>query len=226
MKTFVFDLYNTLVKTETDYRSRSSWQPVVEFFRERGLETDWESLRDWFDVFLREQLDELKAQGDFAYPEADVIKVFQRMAENLGGEFSAETAEEAVLCAKRAFTLKNELFDGTVKLIAALKATGAKLYILSNAQAVTTRGELDELRFTEKFDGILLSSECGCKKPDPKFFKMLFDKYDIEKKTAVMVGDELKTDIAGAKAFGIKSVWAKDGAPSVAQKLLKLAGAK
>lgn len=226
MKAFVFDLYNTLVKSETDDKSASAWLPVVEFFRERGLEVDWESLRDKYDEFWYGQIDELKAQGKFAYPEADVVKVFQRMANRFGGEFSEETAEEAARCARRAFTVKCELFDGTVRLIASLKACGAKLYILSNAQAVTTRGELEEWRFTEKFDGILLSSECGCKKPDPKFFKMLFDKYGIDKKSAVMVGDELKTDIAGAKAFGIKSIWAKDGAPSVAQKLLKLAGAK
>ncbi len=226
MTAFVFDLYNTLIKTSTDDESRAAWLPVTEFFRERGLDADWETLKGWYNSFWQEQLAELKAQRKFAYPEADVVKVFKRMATELGGEFSDETAEEAARCSRRAFTVTYELFDGTIQLIAALKAAGAKLYILSNAQAVVTRDELDELGFTEKFDGILLSSECGCKKPDPKFFKMLFDKYGIDKKSAIMVGDEQKADIGGARAFGIRSVWAKDGAAALAPKLIKMASAK
>lgn len=226
MKSIIFDLYNTLIKTSTDEDRQESWLPVVAFFRERGLEVEWQTLRGWYDEFWYEQLDELKKQKKYAYPEADVVKVFKRMATELGGSFSDETAEEAARCARRASTLTWELFDGTVQLIAGLKARGAKLYILSNAQAAVTRDELDELGFTNKFDGILLSSECGCKKPDPKFFRMLFDKYGIQKRDALMVGDEYKSDIIGAKNAGIKSIWAKDGAPSVAQKILKAAEEK
>ena len=44
-------------------------------------------------------------------------------------------------------------------------------------------------------------------KPDPSIFEHALSLLNIEKEQALMVGDNLMTDILGAKRAGIKSVW-------------------
>ena len=57
---------------------------------------------------------------------------------------------------------------------------------MSNAQAAFTVGEIAEVGLADKLDGVLLSSDCGCRKPDPAFYEMLFDKFDLDKRDAEM----------------------------------------
>ena len=57
------------------------------------------------------------------------------------------------------------------------------------------------------FDGIYLSSDCGCKKPDPRFFQLLLRQQAIDPKTAVMVGNDGACDIEGAQAVGLATVY-------------------
>lgn len=223
MDTFIFDLYNTLVSIRTDEQRSSTWLPVAEFFRERGLNADPDKLRVWYDEFWYKQLDERKAEGKFAYPEGDVVEVFRAMAKNLGGEWSYETGEDAAKLMRRSSMVYIKLFDGTLELLASLRALGAKLYLLTNAQAAITYDEIEECGLMNKFDGMLISSEWGCRKPDPKYFEILFDKFGLKKADSVMVGDDKESDGKGAKAFGIKYVCAEGGAAAVSDKLIKLA---
>ncbi len=226
MDTFIFDLYNTLLKIRTDEQREATWRPVVEFFEERGIPTKWETLRDYYSEFWASMMKEREAEKRFAYPEGDIAEVFRRIATAHGAEMSRETCEEAARCMRRASRLEFELFPGTAELLVRLKSLGAKLYLLSNAQAAFTLDEIEECGLTSKLDGILLSSDCGCRKPDPAFFAMLFDKYGLNKSTAVMVGDDRESDGKGAKSFGIKYICAEGGAAAVGAKLIKAAQGK
>ena len=53
------------------------------------------------------------------------------------------------------------------------------------------------------FDGILISSDEGCMKPDPEFYNICCERYHLQKSESVMIGNELMSDMAGAKAAGI-----------------------
>ncbi len=57
------------------------------------------------------------------------------------------------------------------------------------------------------FDEIVISGAFGRGKPDPSIFEHALSLVHIEKEKAIMVGDNLMTDILGAKQAGIKSVW-------------------
>lgn len=91
--------------------------------------------------------------------------------------------------------------------------------MLSNAQSAFTPDEIASVGLTDKLDGVLLSSDCGCRKPDKAFYTMLFDKYGLDKDGAVMVGDDETTDGAGAASFGIAYVRADGGAAAHAAEL-------
>ena len=60
---------------------------------------------------------------------------------------------------------------------------------------------------TQYFDGILISSDVECSKPDKCFFETLFDRYSLEKSESIMIGNDYISDIGGAADFGIDSLY-------------------
>ena len=226
MKNFVFDLYNTLINIRTDEHRGETWAPVVGFFGERGIQSDAETLKRLYFESWSEHVAAREREKKFKYPEGDIAEIFGMMVGKLGGSLSREECEEAARCMRRASMVSMSVFDGTLELFLRLRACGAKLYLLTNAQAAFTYDEIESCGLLTRFDGILVSSECGCRKPDAAFFKMLFDKYNLDKRDSIMIGDDKESDGKGAKAFGIKFVHAPSGAASVADKLISLAGKK
>ncbi|SES14560.1 putative hydrolase of the HAD superfamily [Gracilibacillus ureilyticus] len=57
------------------------------------------------------------------------------------------------------------------------------------------------------FDYIIISGDFGKGKPDPSIFEHVLETAKADKDDAIMVGDNLMTDILGANRAGIKSVW-------------------
>ena len=222
MKNFVFDFYNTLVDIHTEEHSVDSWHGSVDFFAERGINSDPQTLIRLYDECWASHLSELEHTSKYAYPEGDITDVYKRMAADLGGTLSDCDAAACAVLARRDSIRRFELFDGTAELLAALKKRGAKLYILSNAQSVFTVGELKQTGIVDKFDGILLSSDCGCRKPDTAFFDMLFKKYRLKKSESVMIGDDKTSDGKGAADYGIEYVLASGGAASHREQILAL----
>ena len=91
----------------------------------------------------------------------------------------------------RAFSTQHiAVYDGVTETLAKLKKAGKKLYILSNAQACFTAPEIARLGLKKYFNGIVYSSDYGCAKPDPKFFDVLFKKYNLNKKETVYIGND------------------------------------
>ena len=92
-------------------------------------------------------------------------------------------------------------YDGVKELLEELHERGRGVYLLSNAQTDFTRPEIEMLGLTRYFDGILLSSEQGCKKPSPVFFRRLLEQYRLNPAESIMTGNDEAADIAGAQSL-------------------------
>jgi putative hydrolase of the HAD superfamily len=57
------------------------------------------------------------------------------------------------------------------------------------------------------FDHIVISGDFGKGKPDPSIFIHALERLGVESEEALMVGDNIMTDILGASRAGIDSVW-------------------
>ena len=75
-------------------------------------------------------------------------------------------------------------------MLTLVKKNVGNIYHRSNAQRIFTEYEMRALGITEYFDGIFISSDEGCKKPDLTFFKRLIDTCGIDPAKAVMVGND------------------------------------
>ena len=210
IKNFIFDLYNTLIDVKTDEHCERAWRGVTEFFGERGIKTDWHAVMREFDGYWARFRAE--NNSEYEYPECDCVTQFASMAERLGGTLTREEATHALRLMRKASIERLRLFDGTAELLDEMRSKGARLYLLSNAQSAFTAAEIADVGLTGKFDGMLLSSDCGCRKPDVRFFGMLFDRFGLKKTESVMIGDDAESDGAGAAAFGIRFIHVPGGA--------------
>jgi HAD superfamily hydrolase (TIGR01509 family) len=54
---------------------------------------------------------------------------------------------------------------------------------------------------------VVTSVDAGARKPAPEFFQYALARCGLSKDDVLFVGNQLNTDIAGAEAFGIRTVW-------------------
>lgn len=98
------------------------------------------------------------------------------------------------------------LLPGAREFLAELKTRG-RIFLVTNGTPAAQYGRLESVGLSDFFDGVYISDEIGFKKPDPKFFEYLLEKEGLAKKDCIVIGDSLFSDIKGANAAGIKSIW-------------------
>ncbi|NMO97147.1 HAD family hydrolase [Paenibacillus lemnae] len=99
------------------------------------------------------------------------------------------------------------LYEGVAEILQRLRSGGKRVFLLSNGQKTFVEAELRMLGILHMFDGIAISSEAGVSKPDPLFYRYLTDTYGADLHSAVMIGNDPWTDMAGAEAVGIDSCY-------------------
>ncbi len=72
---------------------------------------------------------------------------------------------------------------------------------------VLVRAALRRAEIEEHFDYVFTARELGARKPDPAFFRAALQGLGCAPQAAVMVGDDYKADVLGAKAVGLKAIW-------------------
>lgn len=97
------------------------------------------------------------------------------------------------------------LFPDTQPALAALKARGVRLGLVSNFDGRLVpicRG----LGIADSFDVIVMSGRAGYAKPDPRIFRLALDGLGVQPSEALHVGDSPSDDIAGATAAGLRAL--------------------
>ena len=82
-----------------------------------------------------------------------------------------------------------------------------RLGMVTNGSPSMQRKKLDALGIEAVFDAIVFAGYDAPRKPDPAPFRLVLDRLDATPDRAVHVGNSLDTDVAGARAAGIASVW-------------------
>lgn len=207
-KNYIFDLYGTLVDINTDEWSDEFWVKTACFFGYRGARYEPCELHEEYNKIVElEKQNVIKRNPKITTPDFKAERVFEQLFAKKGVKTTYEqlchTGETFRCCS----TNKIRLFDGVKDLLETLKAKGKKIYLLSNAQHIYTENELVLLDIKKYFDGILISSDEECSKPDLLYFSILFDRYGLKKNESVMIGNDYINDIGGACGFGIDSLY-------------------
>jgi HAD superfamily hydrolase (TIGR01509 family) len=126
-------------------------------------------------------------------------------------EFDVEVGDEELVrfldAEHAAWAPARQLAATTHALLETLRERGLKLGLVSNAidPPGLLHRDLAELGVAERLDVAVFSSEIGRRKPDPAIFRYALERLGVEPERALMVGDKVAIDIAGAKALGMRT---------------------
>lgn len=180
--TVVFDLGGVLVDWNPDYVFDKVFAGDLDrkaFFYEHICTADWNEQQD-AGRLLSVATDELVAK----HPdwESEIRAFYGRWEEMLGGPIAE-----------------------VVEILKGLKEAKHPLFALTNWSAETFPIALGKYDFLRWFDGIVVSGVENTRKPFKEFFQILFDRYNIDAKSAFFVDDNLR-NVAAAREFGMHGV--------------------
>ncbi|MFT6034768.1 MAG: putative hydrolase of the HAD superfamily, partial [Marivirga sp.] len=86
-----------------------------------------------------------------------------------------------------------------------------ELHILTNGFNDVQLIKLEKSRLASYFKSVVTSDSAGYKKPMASIFKHAIDKANAYMHESIMVGDNLQTDILGARNFGMDQIFFNPG---------------
>lgn len=98
------------------------------------------------------------------------------------------------------------LLPGALELLKALKPT-CRIGLATNGLQTVQRKRLAGSPIVPYLDGIFISQEMGVGKPHREYFDRVLEALEADRRTTVMVGDDLLSDIQGAVNAGLDSIW-------------------
>ncbi len=142
------------------------------------------------------------------------IERFRRLLAFADGAPDAALPADLAAAYREAYLAHWRPVEGALDLLLALHgriSTG----VVTNNVASEQRQKIAACGFGPLLDAVIISDEVGVAKPDPRIFGLALEALGCEAGETVMVGDAWETDIAGARAAGIRPLWFNRlGAPS------------
>jgi putative hydrolase of the HAD superfamily len=119
----------------------------------------------------------------------------------------AESAAKAFRSARR----RQQLVDPDAEALVRDLARDHRLALVTNGAPDVQREKLSHTDLASSFAVVIISAEIGVGKPDPRIFEAALARLDVAPEDAVMVGDSLARDVAGAHAAGLRTIWIDRG---------------
>ena len=100
------------------------------------------------------------------------------------------------------------VIEGSKQLLERLSAKNLTLIAGTNGSQETQENRLKHTQLGQYFDSVFISEAVGYAKPSEKFYQPIFKHYPkMDHNNAIMIGDSLNSDIAGAHNSAIDSIW-------------------
>ena len=201
-KCIFFDLDHTLWDYETNSRETLQELFIAHKLQDRGV-SDFESFIREFkrvNAALWELYDHGKIGSEVIREERfkQILEAFRAYDKNLSDELSQEYL---YTCPK-----KGNLMPHAFETLTTL-SNRYKLSIITNGFEEIQHTKLTSGNLHQFFDHVVTSQKAGHKKPAPEIFEYALNRNGIGKTEAVMIGDNLITDIGGARRASLAHVF-------------------
>lgn len=200
----LFDLDDTLVAF--DLVTESTWRQVC---AEYAAENDKASAAEVYDAVTKESRWFWSDEERHRVGRNDIVSARRTV---VGSAFDklGLPAEDALRVADRYSSLRLEkmyLLPGAKETLSILAGRNLPLGMITNGDSETQRGKIGRFGLGDFFNVILIEGEVGIGKPDRRIFDLAVSKFGVDPGSMVMVGDNLKWDVAGPQAAGMHGIW-------------------
>ena len=218
----IFDLYGTLVDIRTDEEKPELWENLYLNYHKKGLTFDSTQLKLEYEKLVKEEILRMKREGQKREEEAWGRS---QKAEKEEAQGLSQKTEKEEACSQSQKTEKEEArylsrvseYDPEIDLTRVFaqlfeesKPTDPLIWDFGRYFRELSIEKLSlypEARAMLLANGIYISSDYGCKKPDPRFFNILLKEQGIDPAHAIMIGNDGNCDIAGARQVGLHTLY-------------------
>lgn len=187
LRPIFFDLYYTLVTSDTNYNWAALSAPVLGIEPEQFWQASSATYAD-------------RMSGRLATPEAIVDAILAKLNVQVEPEIYDQLVQHRL-----AFFGDVTLYPDTIPVLNTLKHNGHRMALVTNCSNETIE-VVQRLGLEQYFAVIAYSSVLGSVKPEPAIYQYALDHMNVSPSSVMYVGDGGDTEHAGAAAFGMTTV--------------------
>ena len=186
----IFDLFQTLTARESEWSVHPMTCDML------GVDR-----RAWDRVLIETSRPRLAGE------ERDPYRILRGLVDQLDPAITDEKVRDVL--ARRTVRFKDcfrNVPNANVAMLKRLRASGMKLALLSNADAMEMAAYRG-CRLEGCFDVEVFSCEVGWVKPEPEIFRLCLERLGLPASDCIFVGDGGSNELDGAKAVGLRTVF-------------------
>jgi putative hydrolase of the HAD superfamily len=204
-----FDVNGTLIDIRTEEGMEEIFRAAGHFLTYQGITLRRYEVRDLYFRYMKEQ----QRSSVETYPEYDAVAIWRRMLDEHATGYTqsldpAKREQLPVFLAEltRGISRRRLRLYPHVRAVLATLKESFPLAVVTDAQSVWARGELNKVGLLDTFDPIVVSGDHGFRKPDPRLFRMALERLQVPAEKTIYVGNDMYRDIYGAREVGMTTV--------------------
>jgi putative hydrolase of the HAD superfamily len=138
-------------------------------------------------------------------------QIFDKVLTQEFGKIDYKVLASGIIGYRRAKEGTLALYPHVQLTLTELARRGIKMAVVSDAPRLPVWLRICGLGLQHYFDAVVTFDDTGVRKPDPKPFQKALDYLKLQPSEAIMIGDWAERDMVGAKAVGLKTVFARYG---------------
>lgn len=211
-KALLFDINGTVTDILTDESREETYRFMAQLLGYYGVRLAAAEFRELFWQLNREQ----RETSPEPFPEFDAVAIFGTMISRHASAYTDSLPAgkrqhlPAFLAeAFRAATLQQlQLYPGVRDVLDDLRQK-FRLAAISDGQSLWARPELYQAGLLDLFAPLIVSSDYGYRKPDPRLYQLALDTLNLTAGEVIFIGNDMYRDVWGPQQLGMKTVFFK-----------------
>jgi len=138
-------------------------------------------------------------------------QVFDNLLHEALGKVDYKIMSAGIVAYRKAREAALKPYPGVLPTLIELIKMGLKLAVVSDAPSKEAWLRLSYINFQHLFDVVITYDETRERKPSPVPFNLALQELGLKANECLMIGDWAERDMVGAKAVGMKTVFARYG---------------
>jgi putative hydrolase of the HAD superfamily len=209
IKAILFDVNGTLIDILTDEGMDEIYRSVSHFLTYEGIYLHRGEVRSQYYRLMKEQVKNRAEE----HPEFDAVALWREFLER-NVDPAGRPSQDRLQAMSRFLA---EMYRGIsrhrlalypdVKSVLDELRSRFSLAVVSDGQSVWALPEMRATGIDGYFDPIVISSDHGFRKPDPRLFQAALDRVGAKSEESLFVGNDMYRDVFGAARMGMKTVF-------------------